>query len=154
MLSCFSFVENVSVESYLQCLSLPRDFWILQINGYLFFSSLDASVVFCFPYPSPCYNLLSQLITICNKVSHRWLYVLCLYTVCVYHTCAHATSASRSLGIPSTAERLVSSASVAASHSVSPFSSLRSFLDNFRLFSSSSLLSVTYTHIKKGYIHV
>ncbi|TNN30785.1 hypothetical protein EYF80_059062 [Liparis tanakae] len=40
--------------------------------------------------------------------------------------------------MPSTAERLVSSASVAASHSVSPFSSLRSFLDSFRLFSSST----------------
>lgn len=50
--------------------------------------------------------------------------------------------------MPSTLERLVSSASVVASHSVSPFSSFRNFLDNFRIFSSASLLSVTYTQLK------
>lgn len=67
----------------------------------------------------------------------------------VFDTCAHDNSASRSLGMPSTLERLVSSASVVASHSVSPFNSFRNFLDNFRIFSSASLLSVTYTQLEK-----
>lgn len=58
-------------------------------------------------------------------------------------TLLQATSASKLIGIPSTADLFVSSESVTASHSVRAFISFLSFRDNFKHFSSSCFFSVT-----------
>lgn len=64
-------------------------------------------------------------------------------SVCYIVTLPQAISASKLLGIPCTADLFVSSASVAASHSVIALISFRSFRDNFKHFSNSCFFSVT-----------
>lgn len=63
--------------------------------------------------------------------------------MCYVVTLPQAISASKLLGIPCAADLFVSSASVAASHSVRALISFRSFRDSFKHFSNSCFFSVT-----------